>query len=269
MFHQLIQFNYATIVLIFCLLIFIVTNDYFDKKVRILFLTSSLMIVCLVLADSIEYWTSTLAVPTKLRIWMSAIGYSLRPTVIFVVILLLLRKQNMKKLLWLMAPLFINMLLAFSSLFSNIAYSYSPRNEFVRGPLGYFAFVTSGSYAIVLLVCTVKLYKFIHISGTAISVVVVLTFIVSTAMESVWKYDGVINTTGAIALVFYYLYLNTQQFKRDPMTHTLNRRCFYLDAEKNSAALSAVLSIDLNNLKKLSDEDGHAKGDEAICSLVT
>ena len=107
MFHQLIQFNYATIVLIFCLLIFIVTNDYFDKKVRILFLTSSLMIVCLVLADSIEYWTSTLAVPTKLRIWMSAIGYSLRPTVIFVVILLLLRKQNMKKLLWLMAPLFL------------------------------------------------------------------------------------------------------------------------------------------------------------------
>lgn len=89
-------------------------------------------------------------------------------------------------------------------------------------------------------------------------------FVISTAMESVWGYDGVINTTGAVALVFYYLYLNTQQFKRDPMTNALNRRCFYLDAEKNMAGLSAVMSIDLNNLKQLNDGYGHAKGDEAI-----
>lgn len=268
MFHQLIQYNFATIILTLSLLVFIITNNYFDKKVRILFLTSCLMILCLVLVDSIEYWTSTLTAPTKLRIWMSAIGYSLRPTIIFVVILLLLRMQNVQKLLWLIAPLFINMFLAFSALFSDIAYSYSPKNEFVRGPLGYFAFVTSGFYAIVLLVCTIKHNKFIHISETAISIVVVCSFVVSTAMESVWKYDGMINTTGAIAVVFYYLYLNTQQFKRDPMTQALNRRCFYLDAERKMANLSAVLSIDLNNLKKLNDEGGHAKGDEAICTLV-
>ena len=87
-------------------------------------------------------------------------------------------------------------------------------------------------------------------------------------MESVWKYEGIINVSGAVALTFYYLYLNTQQFKRDPLTNVLNRRCFYMDAEKNKANLSAVISIDLNDLKKWNDEYGHAKGDEAICTIV-
>lgn len=267
MIQHLIQLNYATITLTFCLLVFIITNDYFDKKVRMLFLTACIMVLCLILADSVEYWTSTLYSVTNLRIWMSAIGYSLRPTIIFVVILLLLRQKNTKSL-WLTIPLILNALLAFSALFTDIAYSYTADNEFVRGPLGYFAFATSGFYGVVLLICTVKLYKSIHFSETFISVAVVCMFAISTAMESSGGYDGVINTTGAIALVFYYLYLNTQQFKRDPMTKTLNRRCFYLDAEKNMSRLSAVMSIDLNNLKHLNDEYGHAKGDEAICTLV-
>ena len=266
MLHYLIQLNYATIILILCLLIFIITNDYFDKKVRLLFLLSCNMLLGLVLADSVEYWTSQTPRRQVLRVWMSAIGYSLRPAIIFVVILLLLRGK-IRKRMWLSVPLIFNALIAFSALFTDIAFSYTPDNEFVRGPLWSFAFITSGFYAVVLLICTVGLYRSIHFSETLISIIVVCMFVISTAMESVWKYDGTINATGAVSLVFYYLYLNTQQFKRDPMTNTLNRRCFFLDAEKNMAGLSAVMSIDLNNLKQLNDGYGHAKGDEAICAL--
>lgn len=267
MLQQLIQLNFATIVIMICLLIFIVTNNYFDKKVRMLFLIACVMVLCLVIADSVECWTSTLQNATRLRIWMSAIGYSLRPACIFMVILLMVRQKSLKWI-WLVIPLILNAILAFSALFTDIAYSYSADNEFVRGPLGYFAFVTSGFYAVALFVCTAKLYKSVNFSETFIAIAVVSMFVISTAMESVWGYDGVINTTGAVALVFYYLYLNTQQFKRDPMTKALNRRCFYLDAEKNMAGLSAVMSIDLNNLKQLNDGYGHAKGDEAICTLA-
>ena len=46
------------------------------------------------------------------------------------------------------------------------------------------------------------------------------------------------------------------------MTKALNRRCFFLDAEKHAASLSAVLSIDVNDLKQWNDGHGHAKGDE-------
>lgn len=268
MLKQLILMNYATVILIVCLLIFILTNNYFDQKVRKLFLTACLLVLCLVVVDSVEYWTATLNHPSTLRIWMSAIGYSLRPAIIFVVILLLLRYKTLKQIIWLAVPSVLNTILAFSALFTDIVFSYSFDNQFVRGPLGYFVFITSGFYAIGLLIYTINLCKSVRFSEAIISIAVVCMFGISTAMESLGGYDGVINTTGAVALVFYYLYLNTQQFKKDPMTHVLNRRCFFLDAENNMDHLSAVISIDLNNLKQWNDKYGHAKGDEAICTLA-
>ena len=267
MIKELIEINYASVVILLFFLVFIFTNDYFTQRIRTLFLLADVLLLCLVVVDSIEYWTASLDTLTPLRILMSAIGYSIRPVIIYVVILLLGNAKG-KKYAWISIPLIVNTLIAFSAFFVDYAYSYTMDNQFVRGPLGYFAFVTSGFYEIVLLICTVKLYKSVKITETIISVVVLFTFLVAILMESVWKYEGMINVSGAVALTFYYLYLNTQQFKRDPLTNVLNRRCFYMDAEKLKANLSAVISIDLNDLKKWNDEYGHAKGDEAICTIV-
>ena len=267
MVKELVGMNYATLVILACLLVFIFTNDYFSKRVRSLFLTAGMMVLCLVIVDSVEYYTASLSYFTPLRTLMSAIGYSLRPTIIYVVILLLGNARD-KKYKWIAWPLYFNTLIAFSAFFTDIAYTFTTDNQFQRGPIGYFAFVTSGFYEIVLIVCTVKLYKSVHSYESIISTVVVCTFQIATIMEAVWKYAGVINASGAIALTFYYLYLNTQQFKRDPLTNVLNRRCFYMDAEKHMADLQALLSIDLNDLKKWNDQYGHDKGDEALCTMV-
>ena len=115
-------------------------------------------------------------------------------------------------------PLAVNAILALSALFTDIAYSYSETNEFVRGPLGIFAYVTSAWYFIVLLVLTIRSYKAVAFAETLISVAVVFVFILATVLEVGFSYDGLINVTGAIAILFYYLYLNTQQFKRDEFT---------------------------------------------------
>ena len=106
------------------------------------------MLIVLVAADSVEYWTASFDEFSVLRVWMSAIGYSLRPAIICVVI---------------------------------------------------------------AVVC-----------------------------ESILKYEGMINTTGAVTIVFYYLYINTQQIKRDALTGVMKRRYFYLDGE------IFCLSIDKN-----------------------
>ena len=263
----MIQNNFGTIMIITFMLIFISTNQFFEKGVIRIFRYATFAVLVLVVVDSIEYWTASLPEPIALRIWMSAIGYTIRPMTIFLIVLLLLRGRKEKKFLMAL-PSLINGIIAFSALFTDVAYSYSETNEFVRGPLGYAAFVTSGFYLILLVIMTIHVYKDARNTEAFITIAIALMSSVATAMESIWKYEGVINMTGAAAIAFYYLYLNTQQFKRDPLTNALNRRCFYLDASKNFSALNAVVSIDLNNLKQLNDFQGHAEGDKAICTMV-
>lgn len=262
MVKELILMDYAAVMLTLCLLIFIITNDYFPKRIRKLFLATCLSVLLLVTVDSVEYWTASFSRLSVLRIWMSAIGYSLRPAIIYLLIHLMNSQGKSNKLMFI--PLIINALISFSALFTDIAYSYTPDNQFVRGPIGYFAFVTSGFYLIALLIYTYRLHRTANISEMCISIVAIIMLTLSIILESAAKYEGMLNTMGAVTLVFYYLYLNTQQFKRDALTGALNRRCFYLDAEKNAANISAVLSIDLNNLKTWNDKYGHAKGDDAI-----
>ena len=266
MVKELLLMNYAAVMLTICLLIFILTNNYFHTRVRGLFFISCVLLLFLITDDSVEYWAASLDHLLPVRIWMSAIGYSLRPAIILLIIWLINPGEKMMR--WLVVPLVFNVMIAWSALFTNVAYSYTPDNQFVRGPIGYFAFVTSGFYLIVLIIYTFRLYRLSNVSEMLISIVDIALIVIATILESVAKCEGMINTTGAITLVFYYVYLNTQQFKRDALTGALNRRCFYLDAEKNDANLRAVISIDLNNLKQWNDEYGHAKGDDAIRTLA-
>ena len=104
------------------------------------FSAASVMVLILVLADSIEYWCASLDEPIMLRIWMSAIGYSLRPSIIFLAVSFVCRYEKNKKLLWSL-PLILNIIIALSAFFTDIAYSYDSNNQFVRGPLGFFPFL--------------------------------------------------------------------------------------------------------------------------------
>lgn len=268
MLHDLVQLNYATVIIIGFMLIFICTNQFFHKNITNLFVLASLCVLTLVIVDSVEYRLAFCSYPTAARIWMSAVGYSLRPAIIYTIILLVTREEAARRLV-MAIPLALNMCVSFSALFTDIAFSYAEDNSFVRGPLGYAAFVTSGFYLVLLLISTIRRYQNENNSEAFIAIAVLVMSVISVVMESFAGYDGVINATGAVSITFYYLYLNTQQFKRDALTNTLNRRCFYLDAEKYRAVLSAVLCIDLNNLKRINDGQGHEEGDRAICTMVS
>lgn len=52
------------------------------------------------------------------------------------------------------------------------------------------------------------------------------------------------------------------------MTGALTRRRFYLDAEKYRTTLTAVISLDLNDLKALNDQYGHIEGDRALITIT-
>lgn len=68
----------------------------------------------------------------------------------------------------------------------------------------------------------------------------------------------------ASLLIIYYLSLYVLTAKEDTLTQLLNRQCYYADMEKMADKITAVVSVDMNDLKKINDSQGHDAGDKAL-----
>lgn len=261
--YNFVQNNFILIVNILFLLVFLRTNTIFDTKITRRFSVSIFLLVVITITENVEYAMSLKAEPTMLRVWMSIIGYTLRPLIIYTLILILNYSIRKARLI-LAIPAIANAVIAFTALFSEISFSYDASNQFIRGPLGFTPHLCSGFYLFLILVLSARFFKERNYMEAGIILAIVLTCGVATALESVWKYQGLLRGASALSVTFFYLYFCAQSFKRDALTKVLNRHCFYRDAEKYKNKLVAVLSVDINNLKKINDIEGHAAGDEAI-----
>lgn len=267
MLHHLIHVNYATILLTVFMIIFLFSNTAFTKRISRLFFISTFCVFLLVIADSVETWTASFSEPHPLRIWVSALGYTLRPIGILNIIFILVRSKDINRHL-LILPAVINGIISYSALFTELSFSYSSDNQFVRGPLGLSAYVVGVFYLVILLVITIRYLKERNHYESMIVFFIVFVAVLSIYLEVAFAFDGFINAAFAVSITFYYLFFHAQTFKRDVLTQAFNRRCFYDDAHQNFSKLKAVISIDLNDLKLLNDNKGHSSGDAALCSIV-
>jgi len=261
--YDFLQHNFFIIANILFLLVFLLTNTVFEKEITRRFFISIIILIILTVSENIEYALGFKAQPTMLRVWMKALGYVLRPMMIYVLILILKYRSKKERLL-IGIPLMINTVVSFSSLFCGISFSFDATNQFVRGPLGYTPHICSGFYMLLILFLSIGFFKERNYMEAGIIFSIVMVCVVATVLESVWDHEGLLRVASSLSITFFYLYFCTQSLKRDALTKVLNRHCFYRDAEKYKDKLTAVLSMDLNNLKQINDTHGHAAGDEAI-----
>lgn len=267
MVFEIIQQNFVGVAITSFLILFILTNNNFEKRINRLFLISALCVMLLIVTETWEAQLTKLPYFSWLRIPLSAIGYSVRPLIPYL-LTLMFHKQFMKKMFLLSMPLIINCIIAFSALFCDISFSYTADNQFIRGPLGYAPFITAAIYIVLLLTLTIKENRKGSLIETMIVSAIVLLAFLSTVMESVFGFRAIQNVSIATSITYYYLFLHSNSNNRDPLTGSLTRRKFYLDADKYRSSLTAVISIDLNNLKTLNDKYGHIEGDKALTTIT-
>lgn len=267
MMYEIVQQNFMGVAIIVFLILFITTNNNFDKKTNGLFLASSICVLLFIIEEAWEGQLAQREVYTDLRVHLSAVGYMLRPATAYFLVMIIWKSTFKGKIL-MSIPLAVNILVSLSALFSPLAFGYTQANEFVRGPLGFVPFVTAGFYVLAILFLTVRHCKKGDVmEGMTVSAIVMLT-VIATVMESVFHFRSIQSAASGISITFYYLFLHTNQNNRDPLTGALTRRRFYLDAERYRMALSAVISLDLNHLKKLNDTYGHIAGDKALITMT-
>lgn len=267
MIYNFIQDNFVTVTIILFLILFIKCNNNFDKRINRLFILAA---SCLLILIVEEAWEAKLALSTvyePLRVPLSALGYSLRPIVPFLAVLIA-RKLDRRQLTLFSIPLICNMLIAFSALFCSLSFSYSADNRFIRGPLGYMPFITASFYMLATLLVTLKRYRDVEWKEMVILLAITLVAFIATLLESRFNIRFVQTPGMATSLTFYYLFHHTSQDSRDPLTEALNRRRLYLDVKRREYSLSAVISLDLNDLKILNDKYNHMEGDKALKTVA-
>lgn len=266
MLFYLIQSNFTNIVIVFFLYIFLFTGTTLSKSSLKIFISATLMLSVLIVADMLDYYFVSFDYVNNMRYITSAAGYTLRPAAILT-ILLISRRFTKKKLMLMFAPLAADLAVSFSSIFTHLMFYFDSANKFHRGPMWFLPFAVSGLYLVLLLIMSIKKYRIGNKLETAVIVLIVVMAFTSSAMETLFGFKFLINGVGGVSIVFYYVFLSTQTYKRDALTSALNRHSFAADADRLSKRKMIIVSIDLNDLKKINDSIGHDAGDAAIISV--
>ncbi|MGN0595208.1 MAG: GGDEF domain-containing protein [Hominimerdicola sp.] len=221
----------------------------------------------LIVADSTDYWCAAQSRPMLLRYITSATGYTFRvvPILLFMLIAIHLNK---KMTVILSIPALANGLLAYGSVFNKLMFYFDENNKFHRGVLGFVPFLVSAFYMLMLLIGSIRKYRMGDKKECSVVFFIAFMSTVAVCIETFLHMKFIINGVGGISIVFYYLFMHTQTYKRDALTNALNRHSFYTDTKVMRKLPMVIVSIDINNLKLINDSKGHSFGDKAICTVT-
>ena len=263
---NILMLNYVTLCLAVGMGLLALSNRTFDQRSTNYFLAFILIVLVLDVADMADGYLAGLEAPTTLRYITSAVGYTLRPASIAIIINILNRRKKFQLMLWL--PVLAVAAVAFTSRSTHLMFSFGENNYFSRGPLGFLPYVASGFYMLLLIVFTLRVHRYLDIGETITVFYICATCVGATALESISSTKYLLAGTLISGCALYYIVLYTQSHKRDILTGALNRRCLFSDAEQWRNTHYAAVSVDLNKLKAINDTGGHQAGDEALRTLV-
>ena len=257
--------NWTMLLLLAAFTIALHITVFMDKKtiqrmyvlIAAVFLLSISVFVEFNFADTIEHGS--------LHLVLMAVRYSATPFIVAQIAYTLVKKQHWHIFL----PALILAAVNFASIPTGIVFGIGDDGELIRGTLGYLPFVVSGCYCVFLIGLLFKrsnkrLAEVVPIAFLALSLASGLAFPFIYGKD----YAAIFCSTIAVALFVYYVFSILELTKKDALTGLLNRQAFESDIEKNPEEITAVFSIDMNGLKVINDEQGHAAGDEAIVTLA-
>ena len=265
---SIIQYYYIGVMASLFLLFFIVEKNSFGWEINRWFILAAFCTLLLSFTNAADTVLDAKPYPTTARIFFASCGYVLRPAVAYLTVQIVIRKMTRSVKWYISIPLVIDFLVSFSALFSDKAFGYDANNQFYRGPLGVTPFIVGIFYGVLLVASTFWFVRSSQWEEGIFSLLIALISGMGTILESRYSLRGILPSSLAVCLGFYYLFFHTYQNDRDVLTGVLLRRKFYQDAKKWGSSVTGVVSIDLNGLKQLNDHYGHDEGDKAIRTLA-
>ena len=183
-----------------------------------------------------------------LRNVLMAIRYSATPLIIAQIGMTLVKKMRW----FIYIPALSLVILNVVSIFTGIVSIVDETNTMVRGPLWLSPYIAVGLYSVFLIYLLIsrsnkKAMEIIPIAFMAFCLAsgLILPFIFQA------DYASIFCIIIAIAVFAYYEFTIIQLTKKDSLTGLLNRHAYFADINNDPKSISALISIDMNGLKKL------------------
>ena len=265
---QLISENYVMIYELVGLLIMLGIGVHLSDRVKKLTLIVVILLGLEIFLFYLEKWTQSFERLSLLRPMLTACLYSIYPIILLVTMMITVEQRTSKRiLLILLIPELISVPLYFTSQWTHLICWYHENNSYSGGPLSRWPYIIFGFYCLVFLIFNV--YYFRRYSGKQrlVTAYIILGALVGVLYYKVFEEDRDFSALFSSALLLYFIYLYIHRSKTDPLTQLLNRQSYYQDLQQDRQ-ITAVVSIDMNDLKYWNDNFGHEAGDTALKTIA-
>lgn len=211
----LINYSFAPVVgLVFILLLLVKNRTVGGVNKKLFYVIWLLELLELIVYD-LELYTATWEQPTFFRMFLSAIGYSVRPLLVYLFIKVVQhREKNIAREILLLIPEIITVVGAFSVFFTDLFYSYDAQNQFVRGPFGYFCQLYVLVYLLIFVTYVVRAHMLKQ--GMEFNIMILVVVYVTSAMvlEAAFQVRNVGRVAIIYSTIFFLIAMQTSQLKK-------------------------------------------------------
>lgn len=257
--------NWALILILSAFAIMLRITVFLDKRTVIRMYVLIVFTFLLSICVYTEFHLAEIGQSPDARLWMMFIRYSSTPVILSLILFALVKRAKWYVLLPAIALSIVNLV----SIWTGIVFGLDQSGELVRGAVGYLPYIGVGVYAAVLVFMLIKQS---NKQATEIIPIFFLAFTFATGLIFPFimgkAYSRIFCSSIAIGLFVYYVFLILQLTKKDALTGLLNRQAYYAYLHTGGKDITAFITIDMNGLKAINDNEGHLAGDEALTVLA-
>ena len=255
-------------------------NLHVRRKESIYFLVFTTIVLLLSVVCPLEKYAQRAGQPVLGTI-ATSIGYILRPSLVFIFVLLANMDFKRERWFFLMLgiPLIVNSVVYTLPLFMGVeplrklVFYYQMNDQgganFIRGTfLNFFSHALCLFYlGVVVYVSTVR-FQGKHRRDGLVLIMCVVVILATVAAEMVNNRNDLLNIAAEICALINYIFIMTVNSSRDPLTKLYDRRTYLEDVSRYKKQVNGLVVIDMNELKFVNDHFGHTTGDKALNELA-
>ncbi len=188
----------------------VLMDPYLPHRRRGILMIIITLVISLVMQNIFNYMLSITPGYRILRILNSVFGYTIRPFILFLFIRLI-RPDEIQWPLWVLVV--VNFLVHMTAVFSDVCFTITADNHFVRGPLGYTCFIISFVLLFLLMGLSLWEYRKIRRIEAMIPVFNAVVIVAAVVLDVYFGNEYMISflTAAVISIcVSYYIWLHLQ-----------------------------------------------------------